>query len=419
MARPKVSTPALKSHICGQSVCRIGGIDFYLGRHGSPESLAMYAVLIREYQANGLELPEDFTPDKLKELTEGFSMPSVKIHQAEQVITVKHVSEAFREHSYKKNKAKDNRTYDAFEKLCDELSALPAMEAEQFGPRTLGAMRERWEQSGKYSRAYVNRKTNWIIRIFKWAVSQELVSESVHRRLRTIEPLRRGQSTAIDHPERQAVPLEDVQKTIVHLSPIVRDMVAIQVATGMRPSELCDMRPCDIDRSETTWFYSPATHKNMNKGKARTIALDADLQAILSNYLNRAQDSYLFSPAEAMAWLRAKQRSERKGYGSYKKLVATPAKQAGVRYSDGAYRRAITRACELAKVEHWTPYQIRHLTAVVVRDALGLESSQAILGHSDIRTTQRYAKQTTSKLVDAAKVAPKLNMSSNNKPELA
>ena len=408
MARPKVKTPAIKSHISGQAVCRINGIDFYLGPDGSPESLARYAVLVREYQSNGLSLPEGFNSDSLKSLTVGFAIPTSKIQLANEPITVKQVSEAYRLHSERKHKLKDHRTYDAFDKLCDELSALPPTEAEQFGPRALGAMRSRWEQSGKLSRPYVNRKTNWIIRIFKWAVSQELVSESAYRRLRTIEPLRRGDSVAIDHPERQAVPLEDVQKTIPHLSPIVRDMVSIQVATGMRPSELCDMRPMDIDRAGKVWFYAPAKHKNMNKGKSRTIALDADCQEVLANYLNRADDSYLFSPSEAMALLRAKQRSERKGYGSHKKPVANPAKRPGNRYSDGAYRRAITRGCKLAKVDPWTPYQIRHLTAVVVRDALGLESSQAILGHSDIKTTQRYAKQTIGKLVEASRHAPKI-----------
>ena len=35
-------------------------------------------------------------------------------------------------------------------------------------------------------------------------------------------------------------------------------MVRIQVATGMRPSEVCKMRPCDIDLSrEDAWIYRP------------------------------------------------------------------------------------------------------------------------------------------------------------------
>ncbi len=59
MARPKSSTPALRPHISGQSVVTIDGRMFYLGPHGSPQSLARYAVLIGMYQAGGLSLPDD------------------------------------------------------------------------------------------------------------------------------------------------------------------------------------------------------------------------------------------------------------------------------------------------------------------------------------------------------------------------
>jgi integrase len=60
-------------------------------------------------------------------------------------------------------------------------------------------------------------------------------------------------------------------------------------------------------------------------------------------------------------------------------------------------------------VPKWTPYQIRHLTATVIREALGLEGSQALLGHSDRQMTEHYAKLSENKAIEAARAAPRLH----------
>ncbi|MEO8270411.1 MAG: hypothetical protein ABI557_11880 [Aureliella sp.] len=65
MARPKAKAPARRYHISGQSVATIGGKDYYLGKHDSPESIARYAVLIGIYQSGGFKLPADFDPEEL------------------------------------------------------------------------------------------------------------------------------------------------------------------------------------------------------------------------------------------------------------------------------------------------------------------------------------------------------------------
>ena len=57
MARPKSKAPGRQFHLSGWSVVTIGGRDFYLGPHDSPESIARHAVLIGIYQANGLPHP--------------------------------------------------------------------------------------------------------------------------------------------------------------------------------------------------------------------------------------------------------------------------------------------------------------------------------------------------------------------------
>jgi integrase len=112
-----------------------------------------------------------------------------------------------------------------------------------------------------------------------------------------------------------------------------------------------------------------------------------------------------------MAWYRAKQRANRKTKvqpSQESRYKANPRKQPGECFTPTSYRQSIQRAAKRAKVEHWFPYQLRHLAGTVIRDALGVEAAQAVLGHSRAAMTEHYAKQSLQKAIDAAKVAPKL-----------
>jgi integrase len=393
--------PALQYHISGNAVCKIDGKTYYLGKHGSAECLARYAVLIREYQANDLRVPDGIDLNQLVP-----TMPLVE-NQAAAPITVRHVAAIYEQHA--------KQIYDAtskdlarISKLCTEIiEHYGDLLIDKFGPRALKEQRERWIAAGN-SRRYCNRLTNGVIRMVKHAVAEELASPDTWQRLRSLEPLRAGQTTAKEREPIKPVPIDQVRATAQFLSPTLKAMLRIHIATGMRPSELCRMRPVDIDRTGDVWMYRPPKHKTASRGKARAIPIVGDAQDALVDYLNRAPDSYCFSPAESMAWLRAKQRSERAGYGSYRKRKSNPAKQPGDCYDSHSYRQSIQRAAKVAKVDSWTPYQLRHLAGTIVRDALGPEAAQALLGHANIQMTEHYAKVTERKAIEAARHAPKL-----------
>lgn len=412
MARPKVEVPQLRYHVSGQAFVRIGGVNYYLGKHGSPESFARYAVLIREYQANGMSLPEGFTSQTLKSLTEGFEIPQSPIRLEDTPILVKHVTAAYREHAmkvYAGVKSEKQR----IEQICRDIERSDGeMQADQYGPKALSRQRQRWVDSGK-SRTYCNRLACYAVRMFRWAVAEELVSEAVLVRLSALEPLRFGQTEAPEREKRQPVPLAVVKRTVAELSPVLRDMVRVQVATGMRPSELCTMRPCDIDRSGADWIYRPEHHKNKSKGKSRSIPILGDARQVVEDYLNRDPKAYLFSPSESVAWWQAKKRSERKSKvqpSQTSRAKADPEVQPGERYTQDSYRRAINRACKRAKVPQWYPYQIRHLALSEIRDSIGVEHAQAMGGHSRVDMTEVYAKVSERKAIEAAKHAPTLSM---------
>jgi site-specific recombinase XerD len=83
-----------------------------------------------------------------------------------------------------------------------------------------------------------------------------------------------------------------------------------------------------------------------------------------------------------------------------------------------SYRRAIARGCDRAfphttlaglpetklddaqrqelqawhKAHRWHPHQLRHATGTAIRGRFGLEAAQAVLGHSELSSTQIYAE---------------------------
>ena len=205
----------------------------------------------------------------------------------------------------------------------------------------------------------------------------------------------------------------DVRKTAEHLSPIVKAMLRVQIATGMRPSEVCNMRPADIDRSGETWLYRPEHHKTAYTGEEKAVPLVGDAREAVQDYLNRPRSKPLFSPKESMAWMRAIATANRKtpmscGNKVGSNRVRKPRKEPGDQYTASSYRRAIQTAAKKAGVDKWHPYQLRHLTATAVREALGIECTQALLGHSDTLMTEHYARESVNRAIEAAKVAPNL-----------
>lgn len=414
MARPKSKAPARRYHISGQSVVTLNGRDYYLGPHDSPEALARYAALIAIYQENGLSLPDGFHLEDIEPRVASILAGSgitLTANQANEPIRIRHVAETFRLHvqdRYRNNAQELHR----LGKLCDELIEFDGDTlAESYGPKKLQTQRERWIESG-LSRKYINRLTNSVVRMYRYAVAQELVSESAWQRLKSLEPLRYGQTAAPEHAPVQPVPLEDVRATAKELSPVLRAMVRVQLATGMRPSELCAMTPGQIDRTSEVWIYRPTKHKTRHRGKTKAIPIVGDAKAAIVDLINRADDSPLFSPRESMSWLRAIQRAARKSKvqpSQMSRAKAKPAKQPGEAYTPSSYRQAIQRAARRAGVPHWHPYQLRHLAATHIRNLLGVEAAQAALGHSHAAMTEHYAKQSLDKAVKAAEVAPRLD----------
>ena len=291
----------------------------------------------------------------------------------------------------------------------------PFLPADEFGPLKLKEIRQAMivENKGRLARSTINGYVAVIRRMFKWAVSEQLVPANVYHALQAVDGLRRGRSNA-----REPVPVHPVDEIFVRrmlpfASPTVRAMIDLQLLTGMRSGELVIMRPCDLDTSETVWTYRPATHKTAWRGLGRVVALGPKAQRILKPFLRRATTDYCFSPEETVQDLRAERTRNRKTPLSCGNRPGTNRKAApecvpGERYCSTSYRRAVERAITGAKkagveVEHFHPHQLRHTAATRIRKKLGLDAARAMLGHQTLAMTDDYAEIDKTLAVKAAR----------------
>ncbi|MCL4193869.1 MAG: site-specific integrase, partial [Thermoguttaceae bacterium] len=302
----------------------------------------------------------------------------------------------------------------ALKALRDLYGRLPAAE---FGPLALKAVQSHLVTEG-HSRTYVNQLSGIIKRIFKWAVAEELVPPSVHHALMAVPGLKRGRTEARETAPVKPVPEVVVDKTLPYLPTIVADMVRLQRLVGARPTEICILRPADVDRSGDVWLYTPSHHKTEHHGRARTIMIGPKAQEVLTRYLLRPADSFCFSPAETMAAHYEGRHAARKTPinqgnrpGSNKKRSRKrPPRECYTRSSYGhAIARGVKRynaeATERLKREqqreprpdellpHWSPNQLRHSAATEIRRKFGLEAAQVTLGHAKADVTQVYAER--------------------------
>jgi integrase len=422
-------TPSLRRHKPSQQgVVTLNGRDHYLGpwpprlRKPPPDVRTAYDGLIAQWLANGRRLPEPMA-----------EAPALTVNEV--ILAFWQWAEQHYRH--------DNGTTTS--ELRDYLFTLRPLKklfgttaAASFGPLALKAVRQRMIEAD-LSRGVVNQRIGRIVRMFKWAVSEELLSESTWRALTTVRGLERGRSEARETEPVKPVADDIVDATLPHASPPVRAMIQVQRLTGARPGEVCAMRGCDLDTTGAVWLYRPAHHKTAHRGKARVIVLGPQAQAIVKPFLRLDTQAHLFSPAEAMAAKRAALRATRKTSvqpsQQYRKK-RRPKRRPGDCYATGTYGHAIADACDKAfppppmlarrsdetemewlarltpterdeltrwrKENRWQPNRLRHTHGTEVRRRFGLEAAQVALGHSQANVTQVYAERDLALAVKVA-----------------
>ena len=388
--------PAYRKHrASGQAIATIAGRGHYLGPHGTKASRLEYDRLVGEWiaagrPANGLSGGDDLT---IAELIRRYKRYAESYYANGG--TLFNIGTACRALRLRYGKAL----------------------AAEFGPLALKAVREQFVEQGS-SRTYCNRLVDLIRRLFKWAASEQLVPVSTWQALTTVAGLRRGHTEAPEN--RPVTPIDDaiVELTLPHLSETVAAMVKLQRLTGMRPDEVCRLRPCDVDRSGDVWRFVLADHKTAHRGRQRVVCIGPQGQDVLRAFLLRDAESFCFVPAEAVAAQRRLRNAARKtplscgNRPGTNRIRRTPKRTPGARYDANTYRKAIHRACDAADlrahresdvsederiVPRWSPNRLRHTAATEIRRRFGLEAAQVVLGHSMADVTQIYAERDLTK----------------------
>jgi len=382
----------------GKAVVTINGRDYYLRIHDSQASKQAYSRLITEWQATGC---------------------SASFGLSRQVVTLAMLAADYLDHCQLYYPKKYNSETESVRIAISYLEDYLDCSARDFGPLRLKAVRQKIcdsknKRTGeRQSRKYVNRLIGNLIRMFRWAVENELVDANIYHALKSVPSLKRGRCDSPEGRKVKPVSNELVDRTLPHCPPVVADMIKVQRLTGMRPSEVCALTPGMIDRSGTVWIAKLEDHKNAWRDKPREIYIGPKCQAILRPYLLRASHAPLFSPAESEAKRRETRRQARttpescgNRPGSNRKK--NPKRSARSCYDTSSYRRAIHRACEIAfdKPDNpspkcladwrasyqWSPNQLRHAAGTEIRKQYGIEAAQVILGHSNVETTEIYAE---------------------------
>lgn len=303
------------------------------------------------------------------------------------------------------------------------IDCFPSLAVEEFGPLRLKEVREVMIEMN-WCRNLINQRIGIIRRMFKWAVSEQIVSPMILHGLQAVAGLRRGRTRAKESKPVKPVDEQHVYAVLDYTTPVVAAMIELQLLTGMRPGELVSMRPCDIDRSEAVWHYYPEKHKNIYRNIERIVSIGPRGQEILRPLLLRNSETLCFSPAESEIQRRDKLTQSRKTPLSCGNTVGSnrkddPQRVAGDRYDSVSYRKAVEyaiTACNKARraeakaaglkpelVPHWTPYQLRHTAATKVRKEMGYECAGATLGHTNMSATAIYAERNQGLADEAAK----------------
>lgn len=326
----------------GQARVQIDGKSVYLGVFDSPESKVRYQQLLLKLQRDSERKPEDAS------LTVGALV----------VMYIGHCREFYRKNGKETS-----------EVGCVQQAMKPVVKlyrdtlAAEFSPSCLRRVRDEMIRL-KWVRTSINRHIFRIRKMFRWALSVEaLKSPDVLELLRAVDGLQKNRSPAKESKPVRAVDMASVSAVEPHIRPTVWAMIRLQLLTGMRPGEVRLMKLEDIDRTGELWVYRPSEHKLEHREIDRPINIGFEGQKILLPYLKADTAQYLF---------------ETRG---------------GKHYTKDAYCREISRACERAKIDSWSPNQLRHRFATNISKRYGLEASRVILGHSSAETTLIYAER--------------------------
>ena len=203
-----------------------------------------------------------------------------------------------------------------------------------------------------WSRDYVNAQITRIQRAFAWAVGDELIEPNIAEALQYVDGLAAGRTKASEREPKTPIPVEHIEAIREHLHEddsrrmTLWAMVGFQRLAGLRPGEVCSIRPEDIDKKHgDLWrFESVEFNKMLHRETRRVLWIGPRAQEVIAPFLATAttgQPIFRLPPRYRVEPL----------------CVITTRR----------YRDCIETACKAAGVPVWNPHRLRHTRATEVQ----------------------------------------------------
>ncbi|MDC4232960.1 tyrosine recombinase XerC [Actinomyces sp. B33] len=213
------------------------------------------------------------------------------------------------------------------------------------------------------SRSSLSRQTSSIRSFCSWAKDHGILDKDPSLVLMSARPDQRL-PRVIDEDDA-AMLLDHARARSVDGPVALRDWAILETiyATGIRVAELCSLDTGSIDTAS-------ATLRVVGKGdKERTVPFTDEAGRALGAWMERGRPALLGASSGCALFLGRR----------------------GGRIDQRIVRTMIHRMCAIAGVRDLAPHALRHTTAThLLQGGADLRAVQEILGHSSLRTTQRY-----------------------------
>ena len=207
---------------------------------------------------------------------------------------------------------------------------------------------ERKDTKRFVSGSKINREISFLRAVFSRGIKNGKVSQNPVSKVRFFRET--------DRARTRYLTFDEAERLLKLCPPDLRRVVLVALRTGMRQSEILHLRWRDVDTTTNQFVI-----RRSKSGKPRFIPIHPDLEEMLKNIPKSPE--FIFS-------------NRRGGHGIW----------------NGTLRTAWDTALDLAEIRDFRFHDLRHTAAShLVLKGASLQVVAEILGHADLRMTQRYA----------------------------
>jgi integrase len=244
----------------------------------------------------------------------------------------------------------------------------------------------------------INEYTGRIRHVWDFFLTEGLIDKADYVAVEACRVLRQNQGGVESGPVL-SVPESHVKAVLAEVTPAIRTMIEVCCWSGCRQGEIRVARTCDITDEDALipprlqgqcWVFRPHIYKTEHHGKTRIVLLGPQAMAAMEPWLQPTDpEKYLFLPYESQVYA-SRKRQLKPGNVAGTERAKRNTLPLDRPYGKTAMWSAIDRACDKLNLPHWHPHQLRHLAATRLAERYGVEITQILLGHCDVKTTLKY-----------------------------